>query len=245
MDIDDALNVEELRRRFLEQSRQAYRLLPPLEQPRILDIGCGRGQQTLELARLGGGEVIGIDIDKAALSRLQQRIDRENLGDRITAIHTSLFDNGFDDHCFDLLWEEGVLHLLDASRSFSECRRLLRPGGYLVMHETIVWFNSKRGTLKDSGFELFDRHMLPKHFWWTDYGAPLEERIRAYRETHGDAADSPKLAEHENVVAAIKCDPDRTDCGIYVLRQRDRRLDQRGDSIATLAVGQSDREGRK
>ena len=66
MNINDALNVEELRGRFLEHSRQAYRLLPPLEQPRILDIGCGQGQQTMELARLGGGEVIGIDIDNAA-----------------------------------------------------------------------------------------------------------------------------------------------------------------------------------
>jgi SAM-dependent methyltransferase len=217
MDIDDALNVEELRGRFLEHSRQAYRLLPPREQPRILEIGCGQGHQTMELARLGGGEVIGIDIDEAALSRLQQRIDQEGLGDRIRAIHVSLFDNGFEDHGFDLLWEEGILHLLDASRSISECRRLLKPDGYLVMHETIVWFDSVRETLSESGFELFDRHMLPKHFWWTDYGAPLEERIRAYRDTHGDASDSPKLAEYESVVAAIKSDPDRTDCGIYLL----------------------------
>lgn len=49
MGVDDALNVEELRGRFLEHSRQAYRLLPPLEKLRILDIGCGRGQQTMEL----------------------------------------------------------------------------------------------------------------------------------------------------------------------------------------------------
>jgi len=217
VDIDDALNVEELRGRFHEHSRQAYRLLPPLEQPRILEIGCGQGQQTLELARLGGGEVIGIDIDKSSISRLQQRIDREGLGDRIRAIHVSLFENGFDDHSFDILWEEGVLHLLDASRSISECRRLLKPNGHLVMHETSVWFESVREILQEFGFELFDRHMLPKHFWWTDYGAPLEERIRAYRKTHGDASDSPKLAEHESVVAAIKSDLDRTDCGIYLL----------------------------
>ena len=136
MDIDHALNVEELRRRCLEHSRQAYRLLPPLGQPRILDIGCGQGQQTMELAGLGGGEVIGIDIDKAALSRLRQRVDQAGLRRRIKAIHVSLFDNGFDDNSFDLLWEEGVLHLLDASRSLSECRRLLKPDGYLVMHET-------------------------------------------------------------------------------------------------------------
>jgi SAM-dependent methyltransferase len=174
----------------------------------------------VELARLGGGEVVGIDIDRAALSRLQQRIDQAGLGDRIEAIHVSLLDNEFDDSSFDLLWEEGVLHLLDASRSLPECRRLLKSGRYLVMHETIEWFESIRDNLPRSGFELVDRYMLPRHYWWTDYGAPLEERIRAYRGAHGDAADSPKLAEHESAVASIKSDPDRTACGFYLLTSR-------------------------
>ena len=218
MDIDKALNVEELRGRFLKHTRLAYRLLPSLEQPRILDIGCGLGQQTMELARLSGGEVAGIDIDHSAVSRLQQRIDQANVGDRIKVIHVSLFDNKFDDDCFDIIWEEGVLHLLDASKSFAECRRLLKPNGYLVMHETILWFESSQKKLQDFGFKLMDEHILPKHFWWTNYGAPLEDRIRAYRGVHGDASDSKKLAEYESVVASIKSDPDRTDCGIYLVK---------------------------
>jgi ubiquinone/menaquinone biosynthesis C-methylase UbiE len=103
MDIDRALNVDELRGRCLEHSRKAYRLLPQLKQPRILDIGCGQGQQTMELARLGESEVIGIDIDQAALSKLRQRINQACLGDRIKAIHVSLLDNQFDDNSLDLL----------------------------------------------------------------------------------------------------------------------------------------------
>jgi ubiquinone/menaquinone biosynthesis C-methylase UbiE len=219
MEIDQALNVEELRGRCLQHSRQAYRLLPQLKQPRILDIGCGQGQQTMELARLAESEVIGIDIDQAALSKLRQRIDQACLGDRIKAIHVSLLDNQFDDNSFDLLWEEGVFHLLDAFKSLSECWRLLKPDGYLIVHETIIWFERIREKLPEFSFKLVDQHMLPKHFWWTDYGAPLEERIRAYRETHGDATDSPKLAEYKRIVADIKSDPDRTDSGIYLMRK--------------------------
>ena len=219
MDIDRALNVEELRGRCLEHSRQAYRLLPRIEKPRILDIGCGQGQQTMELARLAGSEVIGIDIDRAALSKLRHRIDEAGLGHRIKAVHVSLFDNGFDENSFDLLWEEGVFHLLDARRSLSECGRLLKLNGYLVMHETILWFDGIRERLPEFSFELVAHHMLPKHFWWTDYGAPLEERIRVYLETYGDAADSLKLAEYHRIVADIKSDPDRTDSGIYIVRK--------------------------
>lgn len=107
MDIDKALNVEELRGRCLKHTRRAYRLLPSLEQPRILDIGCGQGQQTIELVRLSGGEVVGIDIDHTAISRLRQRIDQTSVGDRIKVIHVSLFDNKFDDKSFDVLWRRG------------------------------------------------------------------------------------------------------------------------------------------
>ena len=218
MNIDKALNVEELRGRFLKHTRLAYRRLPLLEQPRILDIGCGPGQQTMELASLSGGEVVGIDTDSFALSRLQKRIDHANAGDRIKVIHVSFFDNTFDDDFFDIIWEEGVLHLLDASKSVAECRRLLKPNGYLVMHETTLWFESSQKKLQDFGFKLMHEHMLPKHFWWTNYGAPLEDRIKAFRDIHGDASDSMKPTEYESVVASIKNDPDRTDCGIYIVK---------------------------
>jgi hypothetical protein len=57
MDIDGALNLEELRGRCLEHSRRAYRLLPPLEQPRILDIGCGQGAADRGAGPSRGGAV--------------------------------------------------------------------------------------------------------------------------------------------------------------------------------------------
>jgi hypothetical protein len=89
------------------------------------------------------------------------------------------------------------------------------------MHETILWFKNTCKKLPEFGFKLMDKHIMPKHFWWTNYGAPLEKRIRAYRKLHCDASDSPKLAEHENVVASIKNDPDGTDCGIYLVKRDD------------------------
>ena len=59
--------------------RQAMALLAPARGERVLDIGCGAGQSTAELAELVGetGQVVGIDISepllKAAKSRLAGR----------------------------------------------------------------------------------------------------------------------------------------------------------------------------
>lgn len=219
MDVDEVLGIEELRARLLVHSRHAFRLLPPLRRPRILDIGCGKGQQTLELARLGAGEVTGIDVDESALAELRRRIDEADLGDRVTAVHVSLFDNGFSANSFDVLWEEGVLHLLDPTRSLRECWRLLKPDGHLVMHETVTWFEAARDQVQRCGFDIAARHLLPRRFWWTEYGAPLEARIQSHREALGEAAGGAELAAHEEVVAAIKRDPDGTNCGIYLLRK--------------------------
>lgn len=47
----------------LDYTRNAYHMLPRIDQPRILDVGCGRGDPTLELAKLSDGEIIGVDID--------------------------------------------------------------------------------------------------------------------------------------------------------------------------------------
>jgi len=54
---------EGIRERLLKYTRRAFRMLPKLDKPCILDIGCGSGVPTVGLARLSGGEVIGIDID--------------------------------------------------------------------------------------------------------------------------------------------------------------------------------------
>ena len=89
------------------------------------------------------------------------------------------------------------------------------------MHETILWFESPKTKLPDFGFKLMDEHILPKHLWWTNYGAPLKDRIRAYHDVHGNSSDSKKLSEYKSVVTSIESDPDRSDCGIYLVKRMD------------------------
>jgi cyclopropane fatty-acyl-phospholipid synthase-like methyltransferase len=106
---DAALGAEELRAGFLKYTCEAYTLLPAMDHPRVLDIGCGSGAATMEIVRLGGGEVVGIDTDASALSELRRRLEAHGIGDRVEAMNISLFDVDFPDESFDLLWEEGVL----------------------------------------------------------------------------------------------------------------------------------------
>jgi cyclopropane fatty-acyl-phospholipid synthase-like methyltransferase len=220
IEIEQILGVDELRSRALKHTRKAFELLPAFVRPRILDLGCGQGQQTIELARLSGGNVLGIDIDESALLNFRKRIEQSGLSNRVTAHKLSLFDSRLPAESFDILWEEGVMHLLDPERSFATCRNLVQPMGFLVMHEQLKWFEQVREQIPGWGWVFADQHLLPKHFWWTNYGAPLQERIRAVRESQVDSAESPALIRYVNEAAMIKADPDQFDCGFFIFQIR-------------------------
>ena len=70
-------------------------MLPELNRPRILDVGCGTGAPTLEIARLSGGEVIGIDINQDLLDKLSRKVEKAGLTQRVKTINCSLFDMPF------------------------------------------------------------------------------------------------------------------------------------------------------
>ena len=77
------INLDHFREVFVKFTRKAFQLLPELDKPRILDIGCGSGVPTIELAKLSNGEIIGIDIDQTQLDKLNRKIKRKGFSDRM------------------------------------------------------------------------------------------------------------------------------------------------------------------
>lgn len=53
-------------------TRKAYNMLLRINEPKILDIGCGPGEQTIELAKISKGKIIGIDIHQPYLDELEK-----------------------------------------------------------------------------------------------------------------------------------------------------------------------------
>ena len=193
----------------LSFTRKAFELLPPLETPQILDVGCGSGDPTLELARLSGGQVLGLDVDPSALAELSKRAEDEGLAHRIQVVNRSMLDMDFPDERFDLIWAEGSMHVVGFEKALRDWRRFLKPRGFLVVHE-MAWLradpppairNFWQGifpgirtvseyveTVPGCGYDLIAHFALPEDFWWREYYAPLEARIRELR---GKYADDP------------------------------------------------------
>ena len=62
-----------------------------MARPRILDVGCGPGAATMEMARLSNGEVTTLDLHQPFLDRLNVKIEEAGLSGRVKAVNGSMF----------------------------------------------------------------------------------------------------------------------------------------------------------
>jgi 2-polyprenyl-3-methyl-5-hydroxy-6-metoxy-1,4-benzoquinol methylase len=64
----------------------------PIKDRTFLDVGCGNGMYSLELARKGAARVVGIDIAEVMIGLCKKSSEDQNLSDRCTFIQTDLLD---------------------------------------------------------------------------------------------------------------------------------------------------------
>ena len=188
-------------------TRKAFRMLPELDRPRILDVGCGTGPPTLELARLSEGEIIGIDIHRPYLDEFDRKIREAGLSARVKALHCSMSEIDFPDESFDILWAEGSIFIIGFERGLKEWRRFIKPRGFLVVHEAVwlqdnppqeiqqYWRINYPGIktvdenlkqIPGCGYDVIGHFALPEDAWWIEYYNPLGNRISKLREKYRD-----------------------------------------------------------
>jgi ubiquinone/menaquinone biosynthesis C-methylase UbiE len=98
----------------------------------VVDIGCGCGATTVELARRVGeaGRVLGIDVSRPMLARARERTRAMA---NVTLAEADATTHPFEPGRADLLFSRlGVMFFADPPKAFANLRSALRPGGRLV-----------------------------------------------------------------------------------------------------------------
>ena len=177
-------------------------MLPQLEKPRILDVGCGSGVSTLELARMSGGEIVAVDIDRGALDKLVSRAKSEGLSSRVSVVHSSMLEMNLPPNSFDIVWTEGAISFIGFERGLSEWRGLLVPDGYLVIHDALSDLQRKIDSTGTCGYEILAQFELSSVIWWEKYYAPLKRQIETLQGM--DSLDKKIIDEIETAEREIK-----------------------------------------
>lgn len=182
--------------------------------PRILDMGCGNGAQTLALARLlPGARVVAVDRYSHFLRELMRRTRTEGCQDRVLAVAGDMGNPCFPSSSFDLVWSEGAAYSIGFANALRTWRPLLKPGAWTVISH-IAWFQAEPSEearrfwnqeypdiedeealvrhIDENGYSLASRFRLPASSWWGDFYAPLATELARFRERH--AGDRERLA---------------------------------------------------
>lgn len=185
--------------------------------PDVLDVGCGNGAQTLDLARLlPGARITAVDALQPVLDELNRRAAKAGVADRIRTQAADMAALPLAAGSFDLIWSEGAVDNMGFAEGLAAWRGLLRPGGCLALTD-IVWFKpdppaellsfwqevcpgmtdeqTRFGSVRAQGYELLGQFRLPPESWWRDYYDPLACALGPFRQRHAGQPDWLAVAE--------------------------------------------------
>lgn len=189
--------------------------------PRVLDLGCGPGAQTLHLAELlPEARIVAVDNHSPFVARAAQRIRAAGAAERVRAEVGDMAELPFADESFDLLWCEGAAYMIGVTNALRSWRRLVAPGGRLAFSEAIwskpgapaelqaVWdeeyveMTDAAGTLSRiaaAGWRSLGWFELPRTAWWDEFYTPME---RVLAERRASWAAEPRALETLSSLAA-------------------------------------------
>jgi len=112
----------------------SFHLLGDATGRRVLDLGCGSGEELIPLIRRGAN-VIGIDVSPDLIAIAERRLCEGRLEAELRV--ASAYATELPDSSVDVIFCMSLIHHLELSRSKDEMLRILRPGGFIVLKEPI------------------------------------------------------------------------------------------------------------
>ncbi|MCA9040429.1 MAG: methyltransferase domain-containing protein [Planctomycetaceae bacterium] len=223
-----------------ELTRRAYQLLTDIpESPRILDVGCGPGMQTVELLKISNGSVVALDLLPQMIERVQAEAERAGVSDRLVTIEQDMSKMDFPPGSFDVIWSEGAIYLMGFEAGLKKLKQFVKPGGYVAVSE-VVWLKpnppselvqfwqeypeidtveAKLGVIERSGYELIDHFLFPPSAWMEHYYDPMEKRIAEKAlEWRGNSEGEAVLKEAKHEISMFQQYSDYYSYAFFVMR---------------------------
>lgn len=210
-----------VRQRLSKFTAKAFQMLPKLDRPRILDVGCGSGIPTMKLAEWTNGQITALDIDQKAMDRLKRKLTETALSGRVEIIECSMFDMDFPKESFDIIWAEGSIHVAGFESGLRNWGELLKTGGFLAVHDEKGDISEKLGHISNCGYELLGYFNLDEETWRNEYYAPLQKLID---DTRTGCADHPNalafLEKEQEEINVFKKNPERCCSVFFIMRKK-------------------------
>ncbi len=165
----------------------------------ILDVGCGKGVQTMALARLCPScRIVATDIYQPFLDAVDEKIAAEGFSGRIKTVCASMDDLPFEEESFDIIWAEGCSFIMGFENAVRYWKKFLKPGGYMMISD-LFWFTESPSAetreffaeidptmmieekgfeiIRNAGFEHAGSFRLPSRVWEESYYGEVKGKL--------------------------------------------------------------------
>jgi ubiquinone/menaquinone biosynthesis C-methylase UbiE len=200
-------------------TKRAFERLSLPKRPRVLDIGCGPGRQTQDLASLCDGRIFALDLYRHFLGELKAKAEAEGFSDRIDVIQGDMAQLPFQPESFDLIWAEGSIYIIGFQRGLKLWRPFLKSDGFIAVTE-VTWLKTdpprelsefwqaypamtdtpgNTAKIRNAGYTLEDQFVLPPEAWWDDYYSHIAQKIPRLRAKYGSDQAALDIISSEEV----------------------------------------------
>ncbi|MDP3397485.1 MAG: class I SAM-dependent methyltransferase [Methanoregula sp.] len=194
-------------------TRKAYSYLPPIPgDAKILDIGCGSGTQTRDLAGLTSNTITAVDNHQPFIDAIAAQAQKDGMAGRIRAVCASMDTLPFEPGQFDLIWSEGAIFITGFEQGLRAWKPLVKKEGFIVVSDAVrfeadppvelMQYWEKLGypllseqerveQIQREGLRFIAMYRLPEAGWWENFYVPMLARVAELRKTYGN---DPTLA---------------------------------------------------
>jgi SAM-dependent methyltransferase len=156
-----------------------------------------------------------------AIERLARKLEGAGLSGRVEAITGSMFDMDFPGESFDIIWAEGSIHVTGFARGLLEWGKLLKPGGFLAVHDEKGDIGEKLTQISDCSYDLLAYFELDEDTWRKEYFAPLKKLIDQIRTKKAvDPGMMGLLDREQQDLDFFKENPSRCCSVFFIMRKR-------------------------
>jgi len=167
---------------------------------RMLDIGCGKGVPTFDLAEVFHGTITAIDNHLAFVDFVNRKAKKLGLQNRVAAFVADMNKLPVGEKQFDVIWSEGSIFITGFENGLRNWRKILKDGGYLAVSET-AWFQDDQPVeikafwdriypgvmtipeqerlIESCGYQVVSSFKIPKEGWSVDYYSYLDKPVKA------------------------------------------------------------------
>lgn len=127
-----------------------YHALGDVKAKRVLDFGCGNGENSILLAR-HGATVFAMDVSESLLGLAKRGLAANKISSGVHFLASSAYDIALADESVDVVFGIAILHHLELPETAREVRRVLKKGGRAIFQEPV----------RNSKFMRWARDLIP------------------------------------------------------------------------------------